>query len=121
MEKKLLFILVFLAGLITFSCKRTAAAASEIHQCQDRGFHEKGQHLVRPCPEPEIVIQAEPGRITTDFFFNDTLAFSTRYTIPIPLSSSSFQYGPDRATRPNVPNVIKLVNGSRNESTIRSR
>jgi len=111
MEKKLLFILVFLAGLITFSCKKNGSSGPpEITSVRIVDSTKRDSTFVMALPGTEIVIQGRNLGGLQQIFFNDTLAyFNPVYntnTVIIVVIPSTTQTA---ATRPNVPNVIKLV------------
>ena len=111
MEKKILFTLIFLAGLITFSCKKNGSSGPPvITSVRIVDPAKRDSTFAKALPGTEIVIQGRNLGGLQQIFFNDTLAyFNPVYntnTVIIVVIPSTAQTA---ATRPDVPSIIKLV------------
>jgi hypothetical protein len=113
MEKKIVFLILLLASLVVaeFSCKKNNGGGPPvITNIRSLDTTKRDSFFVAATPGTEIVIEGHNLGGLEQAFFNDTSAFfnpvyntNTAIIITIPGTAQT------AATRPNVPNVIKLV------------
>ncbi len=110
MTKKFLFLLIVIAGLIEFGCKKTSSGPPMISSVRLIDSTKRDSTFMQAIPGTEIVIQGDNLGGAQEILFNDTAAFfnpvyntSTHIIVTIPSSSQTI------ATNPKVPNKIKVV------------
>lgn len=111
MEKKILFLLLFLSGLVAVSCrKNNGGGPPVITNVRSLDTTRRDSFFVAATPGTEIVIQGHNLGGLQQAFFNDTAAYfnpvyntSTNIIITIPGTAQT------AATVPNVPSTIRLV------------
>src|SRR6202040_1745878 len=111
MEKRIIFLLLFLAGLVQFSCKKNNGGGPPvITSIRELDTTKRNVVVIGATPGSEIVIEGNNLQGLQKAYFNDTLAYfnpvyntSSVIIITIPSTTQT------TATIPNVPNVIKLV------------
>jgi hypothetical protein len=111
MEKKILFGILFLTGLIQFSCKKNNGGGPPvITSIRSLDTTKRNLLVIGASPGTEIVIEGNNLGGLQKAFFNDTSAYfnpvyntNTVIIITIPATTQT------AATLPNVPNIIKLV------------
>ncbi len=112
MRKKILFLIIIVAGLANYACKKTDSGGGMpvITAVRSMDTTARDSVFTEAVPGTLIVIQGSNMGGLQAVFFNDTSAYfnpvyatSTNVIITIPSSSQT------AATNPNVPSTIKLI------------